>query len=267
MRTPPPPVPRVEHGQLRPASDRRLSARSGLPTLYAGARLRSPRRRRPAPETHGQRRLQRLARPSPAHTHGRAHTGGGRRPPAGVRSTSGPHRLQGTEPPVGGQYPMDSLRWTVDEGGGVDKWGGMHRRRGHRPTGLSTPWGRSGSRIGSGRAVGLRGGTWLRRGGLRRRRLGVGMSGWRGTCRRLRPGIGSPPIKMLPARMGLRDEVRRGGRPRSDTGWRAYRLKARGGRTWASIARELGLSDARRGDVAMRMAKRYAKHEELPWPI
>lgn len=64
-----------------------------------------------------------------------------------------------------------------------------------------------------------------------------------------------------------RDERNRGGRPRSDTGWQAYMLKAQGGRTWASIARELGLSDARRGDVAMRMAKRYAKHEGLPWPI
>ena len=75
------------------------------------------------------------------------------------------------------------------------------------------------------------------------------------------------PKKNAAGEDGVRDEVRRGGRPRSDTGWRAYRLKARGGRTWASIARELGLSDARRGDVAMRMAKRYAKHEELPWPI
>ena len=65
---------------------------------------------------------------------------------------------------------------------------------------------------------------------------------------------------------GVQDEVRRG-RPRSDTGWRAYRLKARGRRTWASIARELGLSDARRGDVAMRTAKRYAQREALPWPL
>ena len=57
------------------------------------------------------------------------------------------------------------------------------------------------------------------------------------------------------------------GRPRTDTGRQAYGLKARGGRTWASIARELGLSDARKGDVALRMAKRYAQHEGLPWPI
>ena len=61
-------------------------------------------------------------------------------------------------------------------------------------------------------------------------------------------------------------EVGRRGRPPTDTGWRAYTLKAAGGRTWASIARELGLSDARRGDVAMGMAKRYAKREGLPWP-
>ena len=65
---------------------------------------------------------------------------------------------------------------------------------------------------------------------------------------------------------GGRDVIRRG-RPRSDTGWQAYRLKARGGRTWASIARELGLSDARGGDVPMRMAKRYAVREGLPWTL
>ena len=65
---------------------------------------------------------------------------------------------------------------------------------------------------------------------------------------------------------GVPDEVRRG-RPRSDTGWQAYRLKARGGRTWASIARELGLSDERRGDVPMRLAKRHAQREALPWPL
>ena len=65
---------------------------------------------------------------------------------------------------------------------------------------------------------------------------------------------------------GKRDVELRG-RPRSDKGWQAYRLKARGGRTWASIARELELSDARKGDVALRMAKRYAVREGLPWPL
>ena len=59
----------------------------------------------------------------------------------------------------------------------------------------------------------------------------------------------------------------RRGRPRSDTGLRAYGLKARGRRTWPSIARELGLSDARKGDVPRRMAKRYAQREGLPWPL
>ena len=50
---------------------------------------------------------------------------------------------------------------------------------------------------------------------------------------------------------------------------RAAGLSAQGGgrRTWASIARELGLLDARKGDVAMRMAKRYAEREGLPWPL
>ena len=65
---------------------------------------------------------------------------------------------------------------------------------------------------------------------------------------------------------GVRDVIRRG-RPYSDTGWQAYRLKARGRRTWASIARELGLSDARKGDVAMKVAKRHARREALPWPL
>ncbi|MDE0392097.1 MAG: hypothetical protein OXI57_08525 [Rhodospirillales bacterium] len=64
----------------------------------------------------------------------------------------------------------------------------------------------------------------------------------------------------------VRDVIRRG-RPYSDRGWQAYRLKARGRRTWASIARELGLSDARKGDVALRMAKRHAVRERLPWPL
>ena len=64
----------------------------------------------------------------------------------------------------------------------------------------------------------------------------------------------------------VRDVIRRG-RPYSDKGWRSYRLRARGRRTWASIARELGLSDARKGDVALRMAKRHAQREALPWPL
>ena len=75
------------------------------------------------------------------------------------------------------------------------------------------------------------------------------------------------PQKNDPAAAAPVRDVERRGRPRSDTGWQAYRLKAQGGRTWASIARELGLSDARRGDVAMRTAKRYAQREMLPWPL
>ena len=70
----------------------------------------------------------------------------------------------------------------------------------------------------------------------------------------------SPKSNYRASDEGVRDVVRRG-RPRSDTGWQAYRLKARGGRTWASIARELGLSDERRGDVPMRLAKRHAQRE------
>ena len=75
------------------------------------------------------------------------------------------------------------------------------------------------------------------------------------------------PKKNDPAAAAPVRDVERRGRPRSDTGWQAYRLKAGGGRTWASIARELELSDARKGDVAMRMAKRYAQREGLPWPL
>ena len=56
------------------------------------------------------------------------------------------------------------------------------------------------------------------------------------------------------------------GRARTRAG-KPIELKARGRRTWASIARELGLSDARKGDVAMRMAKRHAQREALPWPL
>ena len=45
----------------------------------------------------------------------------------------------------------------------------------------------------------------------------------------------------------VRDVIRRG-RPYSDRGWRAYRLKARGRRTWASIARarSVGRAQGRR---------------------
>ena len=35
----------------------------------------------------------------------------------------------------------------------------------------------------------------------------------------------------------------------------------------ATDARKLGLSDARKGDVPRRMAKRYAQREGLPWPL
>lgn len=76
----------------------------------------------------------------------------------------------------------------------------------------------------------------------------------------------SPPKEKRDPDEGVQNVVRRG-RPCSDMGWQAYRLKARGRRTWASIARELGLSDARKGDVPKRMAKRYALREALPWPL
>ncbi len=57
------------------------------------------------------------------------------------------------------------------------------------------------------------------------------------------------------------------GRPRSEKGRRAYELKASGGRTWVSIAREVGLSDRDKGAAARVMARRYAEREGLPWPV
>ena len=60
---------------------------------------------------------------------------------------------------------------------------------------------------------------------------------------------------------------RKVGRPRSEKGRRAYELKAAGGRTWVSIARELGLSERDRGASAKVMARRHAERAGLPWPV
>ena len=57
------------------------------------------------------------------------------------------------------------------------------------------------------------------------------------------------------------------GRPPSEKGRLAYQLKAGGGRTWVLIAREVGLSDAGKGNVAKKAARRHAEREGLPWPV
>ena len=89
---------------------------------------------------------------------------------------------------MGGQNRVD----TDGQGAGWTKWSGLHHRRVRRLTGFSTTWAGCGRRIGSGRAVGVRGGTLRGPGGWRRRRLAGGTSGWRGMCRFLRLGIVAP---------------------------------------------------------------------------
>ncbi len=59
---------------------------------------------------------------------------------------------------------------------------------------------------------------------------------------------------------------RKVGRPWSEKGRLAYEARARGG-TWALIAREVGLSDAGKGNVAKKAARRHAERHSLPWPI
>ena len=62
--------------------------------------------------------------------------------------------------------------------------------------------------------------------------------------------------------------IRGRGRPGRtlDRARRAYELRAGGGRTWRSIAAELGYSTAHDGRAALEMARRYASDAGLPWP-
>ena len=87
------------------------------------------------------------------------------------------------------------------QGEGWTKCSGWPHRRVRRLTGFSTTWVGYGRRIGSGRAVGVRGGTLRGPGSWRSRRLVGGTSGWRGTCRRLRLGTVAPPKKMILLRL------------------------------------------------------------------
>ena len=89
------------------------------------------------------------------------------------------------------------------QGAGWTKCSGLLHRRVRWLIGFSTTWVGCGRRIGSGRAVGVRGGTLRGPGGWRRRRLAGGTSGWRGMCRRSRLGIGAPPKKLILRRFGM----------------------------------------------------------------
>ena len=62
--------------------------------------------------------------------------------------------------------------------------------------------------------------------------------------------------------------IRGRGRPGQtlDRARRAYELRAGGGRTWRSIAAELGYSTAHDGRASLEMARRYASGAGLPWP-
>ena len=161
----------------------------------------------PGSEAHGQRGLERRspaqAGPSSA------------RPTGQPRSTGGAPGDDRPSSYVGSPHtpaPLSPLRWTIMGGHnrmdiygqgrrGGQKCNGWHHRRVRRLIGFSTTWAGSRRRIGSGRAVGVRGGTLRGPGGWPRRRLAGGMSGWRGMCRRSRLGIVAPLKKMILRRL------------------------------------------------------------------
>ena len=130
---------------------------------------------------------------------------GGGVPAAGRR----PHCVGSPHTPA----PLSPIRWTImgglnrmdinGQGAGWTKCSGWLHRTDRRLTGFSTTWVGCGRRIGSGRVVGVRGGTLRGPGGWRRRRLAGGTSGWRGMCRCSRLGIGAPPKKMILRRFGM----------------------------------------------------------------
>ena len=159
------------------------------------------------------------AHPARARPASRAARGGA---PADDRPSSyvGPPHTPATLSPhrwtiMGGQNTVD----TDGQGAGWTKCSGWPHRTDRRLTGFSTTWVGCGRRIGSGRAVGVRGETLRGPGGWRRRQLAGGTSGWRGTCRRLRLGTVAPPKKNDPAAAApVRRPMRSGngsaGRPR-----------------------------------------------------
>ena len=144
----------------------------------------------------------RAAAPPPAQPHGQPARGGGV-PAAGRRL----HCIGLPHTPA----PLSPIGWTIKggqnrmdiDGQGAEwtKCSGWPHRRVRRLTGFSTTWVGCGRRIGSGRAVGVRGGTLRGPGSWRSRRLAGGTSGWRGTCRRLRLGTVAPPKKLILLRL------------------------------------------------------------------
>ena len=224
----------------------------------------------PAQEAHGQRGLERRSSPpgrpiqrAPDRPAAQQGGGAGRRPALVLcRATThtpaplSPHRWT----IMGGQNRVD----TDGQGAGWTKCSGWPHRTDRRLTGFSTTWAGCGRRIGSGACRWCPG--WDIAGARR-----LAEEAARGGDERLAWYV--PVLEARDRRAPKKNDpapvegVERRGRPRADTGWKAYRLKAGGRRTWASIARELGLSDARKGDVALRMAKRHAQREALPWPL
>ena len=132
-----------------------------------------------------------------------AQQGGGGVPAAGRRPHCvGPPHTPAPLSPIGWTIKGGQNRMDIDgQGEGWTKCSGWPHRRVRRLTGFSTTWVGCGRRIGSGRAVGVRGGTLRGPGIWRSRRLVGGTSGWRGTCRRLRLGTVAPPKKMILLRL------------------------------------------------------------------
>ena len=132
--------------------------------------------------------------------------GGGGVPAAGRRPYCiGPPHTPAPLSPIGWTIKGGRNRMDINgQGAGWTKCNGWLHRRARWLIGFSTTWAGSGRRIGSGRAVGVRGGTLRARDGWRRRRLAGGTSGWRGMCRRSRLGTVAPPKKMILRRFGMR---------------------------------------------------------------
>ena len=184
-------------GASQPSSWRRLDGEPRRPCPCP-----PPRPCATGPEPHGHRALAHPG-PGPGAPRSRAPAGpaarpagkGGGVPAAGRR----PYCIRPPHTPA----PLLPIRWTIKgglnrvdtygQGEGWTKCSGWLHRTARWLTGFSTTWAGCGRRIGSGRAVGVRGGTLRGPGGWRRRRHAGGTSGWRGMCRRLRLGIDPLP--------------------------------------------------------------------------
>ena len=168
-------------------------AHGGGSTVSLDGRCRSPSkpgvaRYRPCAGSHGQRGLEPRSAPWPARPSARS-TGQPRRrggvPAAGRRlHCIGPPHTPAPLLPIGWTIKDGRNRMYIDgQGGGWTKWSGWPHRRARWLTGFSTTWAGSRRRIGSGRAVGVRGGSWPGRRCWPTRRPGAAMSGCGGICR------------------------------------------------------------------------------------